>query len=69
MCSEHVKACIAAQRAYCDAGIPPDYRPHFAPKDGICWDCGRQIYTRVTLDEASTTLITGCRHCCRSYCE
>jgi len=37
--------------------------PRFAPSGGICFSCGRQIYTV----EDGTTHITGCPHFSRSY--
>jgi hypothetical protein len=43
--------------------------PYFAPQNGHCWNCRGQIYNSITLEEASTTLITGCPNCCRSYCD
>ena len=43
--------------------------PHFAPSNGICWRCGKQIYDLITVEEAATTLITGCPQCHRSYCD
>lgn len=58
--------------------------PHFAPQDGYCWKCGRDIYapeTRkndytgkefqigISVKEASESLVTGCPFCHRSYCE
>lgn len=43
--------------------------PAFAPHDGICWSCKRQIYTKISLDRAGKELITGCPHCARSYCD
>lgn len=48
----------------------------FAPYDGECFYCGRQIYEArdlgdeirgYTTKEASETLITGCPFCHRSY--
>lgn len=39
----------------------------FAPSDGICWNCGKQIYDAITLEYASTQLVTGCPHCHRSF--
>ena len=56
----------------------------FAPKDGHCYACHRNIYLdydRVTFggittrskgistEEARTSLITGCPHCHRCYCD
>lgn len=52
--------------------------PDFAPSSGICYDCGRQIYseietgygkTGVSLELASAELITGCPHCHHSFCD
>ena len=42
--------------------------PHFAPYDGICYKCGRDIYKNKTLEQCES-LITGCPHCHWSYCE
>ena len=39
--------------------------PHFAPHNGICWACRRQIYEH----EDGSTFITGCPCCSRSYCD
>lgn len=45
--------------------------PHFAPFDGVCWSCGRNIYWEngYSVEEASKRLITGCPFCSRSYCD
>lgn len=44
--------------------------PHFAPGDGICYDCRRQIYLHPRAnDESDKSLITGCYYCFYSYCE
>lgn len=43
--------------------------PHFAPPDGYCFYCKRDIYTEITTQSASEHLITGCPHCNYSYCE
>jgi len=47
-----------------------DY-PHFAPSDGRCYSCNRQIYSEGgwSVEKASKSLITGCPFCCYSYCE
>ena len=37
--------------------------PMFAPTDGICWSCNRQI------PDTDEKLITGCPHCHHSFCE
>jgi hypothetical protein len=39
--------------------------PHFAPSNGVCWSCRRQIYE--VLD--GTFYVTGCPFCHRSYCD
>ncbi|PPL04963.1 hypothetical protein SAMN05444682_101760 [Parapedobacter indicus] len=52
--------------------------PAFAPSNGICWKCKQQIYsekdhgrykTGISVEKASTQLVTGCPHCNRSYCD
>jgi len=39
--------------------------PMFAPTDGRCWGCGKDIVN----EKWATELITGCPHCHRSYCD
>lgn len=39
--------------------------PHFAPTDGICYNCRKDMVG----PEWETGLVTGCRHCCYSYCD
>jgi len=58
---------IARQDEYCRA----HKLPHFAPVDGICWACGRNIYDKdgISTKRASKEFITGCPHCHRSYCD
>lgn len=69
------KQAAAAQEAYCETeGIPM-----FAPYDGICYHCGRNIFLPtngsrgavygITVEEAGHRLITGCPHCNFSYVE
>ena len=64
----------AAQMKHCE----DKELPHFAPKSGNCWSCGKNIYqeidkgnysTGITVEEAGRQLITGCPHCSRSYCD
>ena len=52
--------------------------PDFAPISGKCWSCGKNIYeqidhgkykTGISVEKASTELVTGCPHCNRSYCD
>lgn len=63
-----------AQDKYCDR----EGYPHFAPRDGKCWNCNKDIYTEqnhgryktgISLEKAGTTLITGCPHCSWSFCD
>ena len=51
--------------------------PDFAPRDGYCWSCKKDIYSEIdhgkyktgkSVEEASSQLITGCPHCNRTYC-
>lgn len=75
--SYDVKSSIACQERYCKE----NGYPMFAPSDGICYRCGRNIYSphliRGTNDKysgiptfrAGCTLITGCPHCHYSYCD
>ena len=62
---------ITAQRKFCKTNESLkcfDYEP-FAPNDGVCYNCRKQIYDKITLESASKFLVTGCPHCHRSYCE
>jgi hypothetical protein len=43
--------------------------PLFAPSNGICSACKKQIYDRFTMIQASREHITGCPYCDHSYCE
>lgn len=65
--NKEVRACIEAQAQYCREHKVP----RFAPEDGFCSSCGKQIYTNKgrNLEYASTEHITGCPHCSRSYCD
>ena len=58
------EALSKAQAEYCErAGVP-----HFAPR--VCYACSREIYAHPRAQtEADNTLITGCYHCHRSFCE
>lgn len=70
---------IKTQSEYCSK---KNY-PHFAPKNGVCWKCGQQIYaegksaamfgnkisTGIIVEQAGNELITGCPHCNWSYCD
>jgi len=52
--------------------------PHFAPLDGRCYNCKMNIYkldtsmkwpSGISVERATSTLVTGCPHCHYSYCE
>lgn len=52
--------------------------PYFAPSDGQCYDCRRNIYeqidhgghkTGISVESAGKSLVTGCPHCHHSYCD
>lgn len=61
-----LKERIDAQRKYCQANS----LPMFAPGNGACPFCGRDIYSGpYGYDEkrAGGTLITGCPYCHRSF--
>ena len=64
--NEEIRACIETQKKYCK----DNKAPHFAPEDGFCYNCGKQIYADGrSIEYASKNLITGCPHCHRSYCD
>jgi len=52
-----------AQVQYCKENDTP----LFAPSDGKCWQCRRDIYTKISVQEAASKLITSCPHCNRSF--
>jgi hypothetical protein len=69
-------AAAEAQRKFCEE---KGY-PHFAPRNGICWSCNRNIYeqiehhnynfsTGISVESAASGLVTGCPHCYKSYCD
>jgi hypothetical protein len=53
------------QQEYCEL----KKLPMFAPDDGICFSCDKNIYDKLTEEQVSTELITGCPFCNTSYCE
>ena len=63
--NEEIREAIDAQRQYCKE----HKYPMFAPNDGFCFSCGKQIYTRINSEYAGKEHITGCPHCSRSYCD
>lgn len=75
----NVQEAITAQRKW----VLENAAPHFAPNNGICWRCKRQIYeeieqpawngntrkTGISVEKAGRELVTDCPHCNRSYCD
>lgn len=63
---DKVLEAIRQQKEYCKRHS----LPHFAPLDGICYKCHRQIYSgpaAISAEQAATSLVTGCPYCRRSY--
>lgn len=59
-----------AQRKYCDKGTStPNFADFGTNSKGECLDCRENIWKHITLEKASTELITGCPCCSRSYCD
>lgn len=68
---------VKAQEAYCDE----HEFPIFAPSNGWCVNCGRNIFeaytyrgcedqtTGISVQEAKTRLITCCPHCNTTFCD
>ncbi len=54
---------INAQNKYQEDNNFPD----FPPKDGRCFRCGKQIFEAISLEKASSELITGCPYCFWSF--
>ena len=51
---------------------PENQRVGFAPSNGICWRCGRNIAegeNGYTPEDIGDYIITGCPHCHYSFCE
>ena len=69
--SAEVEACIQKQKDVCSE----KHYPLFAPSDGVCFKCGKNIYqnyesdNKVSDGETGEKFITGCPHCNRSYCD
>lgn len=50
----------------------PNKRVGFAPLNGRCWNCGKDITKgekAITVEKLGDYIITGCPYCHRSYCE
>lgn len=41
--------------------------PCFGPDSGVCWKCGKQVFSILSLNSASNSLLTGCPCCYCSY--
>jgi len=54
---------IEAQKEYCKNNDLPFFAPYT-----VCPNCKRDIWDKITLEQAKTELITGCPYCNRSYC-
>lgn len=61
----YINSCVNAQREYCNKNNVP----MFIPEDGVCFRCKRNIFSKITIIGAYSTLITGCPFCSYSYCE
>lgn len=51
---------------------PPSQRIGFAPSNGICPNCGRDITKgdkAITVESLGDYIILGCPYCFRSYCD
>ena len=59
--------CIDAQLEY----VNEHKIPLFAPADGVCWCCHKNIYGTggYGLTRAATRHITGCSRCMRTFCD
>lgn len=60
---EEINEKIKAQEKYSEE----NNLPLFAPDDGLCFNCSKQIYNKISLEEASNELITHCPYCGRAY--
>lgn len=44
--------------------------PFFMPGNGICWHCGGDmVKAEMENGNDGSGLVTGCRCCCKSYCD
>ena len=70
--NQKIQECIANQNKLCrEKGYP-----HFAPANGVCYRCHRNIYQNYLLNNGQVScgksgleLVTGCPHCNLSFCE
>jgi hypothetical protein len=65
---EEIKECCRKQKELVDAKYPGW---HFAPSDGQCYDCRKNIYQNYGERSGWTgeSYVTGCPHCHYSFCE
>lgn len=63
--NEEIRANIKAQKELCKK----TNFPMFAPDDGFCWSCHKQIFTNKNTWRAHNEPMTGCPECSRSYCD
>lgn len=59
---DEIDSKVKAQAKYCEE----NNIPLFAYEDGVCI-CGKQIYTKISMEEASNELITHCPYCSYAY--
>lgn len=60
---EEIQSKIKAQEKMCEKE-----KIHlFAPEDGLCFNCNKQIYNRISMEKAANELITHCPYCSRAY--
>ena len=60
---EDIDRKMNAQKKMCEE----DEVPLFAPEDGLCGFCGKQIYNRISMEKAEKELITHCPYCSMAY--
>lgn len=65
--NKYIKECVKAQTEY----TKRKKLPLFAPTNGRCEYCFSYIYgeSGYTIEDARERLITGCPHCCKSFCD
>lgn len=60
-----VKDKMKAQREYCEKHD----LPRFAPYDGRCFSCGRNVYEYYDMEKCASDLIVRCPYCNYSFCD
>lgn len=65
---EQIQECARKQKELVDRDHPGW---HFAPHDGKCYSCGKNIYQNYgeRSGHTGTSYVTGCPHCSKSYCD